>query len=74
MILIIAIVLTFVLAIIQSLLVPSLNVAGLPFAFGTYSIFGSAMTDKFNLFLDIIFWFIILFALIKGLSNFIKRN
>lgn len=68
-----SVVLTYSIAIVDAIVNASSNVAGLPFKFGSYNLFGSANTNYAMLFLDIIFWFIVLFIFWRFILNILKK-
>lgn len=73
-ILVLSIMLTYSLAIVDALVNPSSNLAGLPFKFGSYSLFGQANTNYSILLLDILFWFIVILVTEKILIKFFKKK
>lgn len=68
-ILILSIVVTYGVALMDATINISANKAGLPFKFGSYVLFGRANTDYLLLFLDIAFWFVIIWGVWKLVSK-----
>jgi hypothetical protein len=73
-ILVISIFTTYIVAIFQSISDSTMTKAGFPLNFGTYSIFGQAETNYLYLFVDIIFWFIVLWSIWKILSKIFRKS
>ncbi len=62
-----SVVVTYGMAFIEAIMNTSSNQAGLPFKFGSYTLFGEAGTNYLFLILDVGFWFIIIWGLRKVL-------
>lgn len=72
-ILVLSVVVTYGAAFVDALMNTSANQAGLPFKFGSYALFGTASTNFLTLFLDIIFWFAVIWGIWKIISYFSGR-
>lgn len=72
-ILVLSVVVTYGVAFVDALMNTSANQAGLPFKFGTYTLFGTAGTNYLTLFLDIVFWFVVIWGIWKIISYFSGR-
>lgn len=72
-ILVLSVIATYGLAFIEALMNPLLSQSGLPFKFGSYTLFGEATTSYPTLILDIIFWFVIIFGIWKLLQKVLKK-
>jgi hypothetical protein len=70
--LVLSVVVTYGVAIIDFLVNKTKNVVGFPFAFSSFNFLGSE-TNQTMLFVDIIFWFIVLFGIWKLILRLIKR-
>ncbi|MDO8570792.1 MAG: hypothetical protein Q7R97_04375 [Candidatus Daviesbacteria bacterium] len=71
--LVLSVVVTYGVAITEGLMNNHfLGYGGVPFTFATGSFLGGS-TDNFMFFIDIIFWFIILFAIWKLMKKLLKR-
>ncbi|OGE43671.1 hypothetical protein A3B45_03210 [Candidatus Daviesbacteria bacterium RIFCSPLOWO2_01_FULL_39_12] len=68
-----SVVVTFGVTIVEAMINPSYRQAGLPFKFGTYVLFGQASTNYLFLFLDIIFWFVVIWGIWKLFKMVLKR-
>lgn len=73
-ILILSVIVTYGVALVDASVNSSANQAGLPFKFGSYTLFGTASTNYLILLLDIIFWFGIIWGLWKILQNLSKKK
>lgn len=71
--LILSVVVTYGVAFIDASMNISANQAGLPFKFGSYVLFGTASTNYSTLFLDIVFWFIVIWGIWKILPKVFKK-
>lgn len=68
-ILILSVVVTYGVAIADALMNPSASQAGLPLKFGSYALFGTASTNYLTLFIDVVFWFVIIWLVWKVISK-----
>lgn len=73
-ILILSAIVTYGLSIVDAAVNSSANQAGLPFKFGSYTLFGTANTDYSILILDIAFWFLVIFGIWKLLQKLLKKR
>ncbi len=73
-ILVLSVVVTYGISIADSIINNTLvaGSAGLPLKFASGSMFGGSDTDYAMLLLDIIFWFVIVWVVWKGLGKLIK--
>lgn len=73
--LILSVVVNYAVMLMDSLLMNNLigGEAGLPFKFDSASAFGGGSINFLNLFLDIIFWFIVLLTIQKFFKKFITK-
>lgn len=72
-ILILSVIVTYVVAIIDAIMNTNANQAGLPFKFGSYTLFSTATTNYPFLLLDIAFWFVIIWVIWKILLKLSKH-
>ncbi|MDP3948155.1 MAG: hypothetical protein Q8P87_00420 [bacterium] len=71
--LVLGVVVTYGVAIVDSFMNTSASKSGLPFKFGSYSLFGGASTDFGLLLLNIIFWSVALWVIWKIFSKLLGR-
>lgn len=68
-ILVLSVVVTYGMAFAEALINTSANRVGLPFKFGSYTLFGTASTNYLTLILDIVFWFVVIWGIWKILEK-----
>ena len=71
-ILVLSVIVTYGLAITEAMVDTAANLVGIPFKFGSYTLFGTASTNYGTLFLNLSFWFAIILIAWTVIKRFNK--